>query len=429
MKHFIITLLLVFAGGTTQAAFFDPADLSQAYTYLNQIRDRAGMTGFSQNSQLEAAAFNHANYLADNFMIGHYETEGTPGFTGIQVRERAIFTGYRSLSVSENVSSGDDTGIKSIDSLMSAIYHRFGFLSFDKNEVGIGIGKVLEPSPYNVYVYNMGNVGLNTLCDGPAFSGFGRYYYEVCKPDIKIDATDFENVQEQIQNNNPSIVLWPTDGDNDVPPVFFEESPDPLPDYTVSGYPISIQFNPSVFSDVNVTKFKIYRDSDNLEIQNTRLLTESSDPNKKFSTLEYALFPLERLDWNTAYRAEAEYTTSSGTNLLIWRFKTKGVGVPLYTVKNEGEILSIPSTTSALAVYMVPTASFSEMNRISYRYSGGMTLETDFIDGNTTLKIGLSGRVGDEAAFTLTDATLGGERHFTIKITADAVEPTTIVVV
>ncbi|WP_349647282.1 hypothetical protein [Candidatus Parabeggiatoa sp. HSG14] len=55
-------------------------------------------------------------------------------------------------------------------------------------------------------------------------------------------------------------------------------------------------------------------------------------------------------------------------------------------------------------------------------------METDFIDGNT-LKIGLSGRVGDEAAFTLTDATLGGERHFTIKITADAVEPTTDVMI
>ncbi|MDM8557365.1 CAP domain-containing protein [Candidatus Parabeggiatoa sp. HSG14] len=427
MKYIVLALALI--GGIAQAAVYDPNDLSQAYIYLNQVRSQAGMTGFSQNPQLETSAFNHAKYLADNFTSGHYESEGTPGFTGIKASNRAAFAGYSSLFVSENISdsysnSTDDssTSMESIDDLMSAIYHRFGFLSFDRNEVGIGIGKVFEPNFYGAYVYNMGNIGLNTLCENHIFPGFGTYYSNVCEPDIKIDGTAFKNAQQQVQDNNPNIVLWPTDGDNNVLPAFEEESPDPLPDYSISGYPISIQFNPSVFTDVNVTKFKLYRDTDNLEIVNTRLLTESSDPNGKFSNLEYALFPLDRLDWNTIYRAEAEYTTSSDTNQLVWRFKTRGVGLPLYTVRNEGDIIEIPLTTPALAIYVPPTTRFLQINRISGSGLGISELETDFIDGNT-LRIDLSGRLNGEATFTLTDTALGSERHFTIKITANAVEP------
>ncbi len=425
MKRTFTLLPLVFSVGIAHAGVYDSGDLDQAYFYLNQLRVRAGMTEFSPNLQLEQSAFNHANYLADNLLTGHYESEGTPGFTGVAPKDRTAFAGYRSLAVSENVSSGSADSIDSIDGLMSAIYHRFGFLDLANNEVGIGIGKVSlsDPSAHSVYVYNMGNSGLNALCEGSAFSGFGRYYYNVCEPDININATDFENAQVMVQGNNPNIVLWPADGGSDVPPAFFEESPDPLPDYSVSGYPISIQFNPLTFTDVEVTEFKLYRESDNSEVQPTRLLTESTDPNGKLSALEYALFPLERLEWETAYRVQATYTSSSGADTLRWDFKTRGVGVPLYTVQGNGEVISISPNTSALAVYVPPTARFSNISQVNYRYNSGMTVDTEFVDGNT-LRINLTGNVGQRATFSFS-----GGRSFVVKISADvaeACEPATL---
>jgi hypothetical protein len=322
MKPTITLLFSILIVGIAQAGDFDNEDLDQAYAYLNQIRVRAGMTEFSQNSQLETAAFNHANYLVDNFLTGHSELEETTGFTGVFARDRAVSAGYHSLSVTENISYNKNS-LDSIDDLMAAIYHRFAFLNLVQNEVGVGIAHVSEPNPHSAYVYNLGNSEYNALCEGPAFSGSGKIYYNVCEPDINIDGTKYEEVKETAQGNNPNIVLWPADGDDDVPPVFFEENPDPLPDYEVSGYPISIQFNPLTFTeDVEVTEFKLYRDQDNSEIQPTRLLTKSTDPNERFSALEYVLFPLERLDRDTAYRVEAKYTDNSETETLKWHFRT-----------------------------------------------------------------------------------------------------------
>ena len=107
MKYTTPLLLLVFIVGIAPAGVYEPDDLNQAYAYLNQIRVKAGMLEFLPNSQLETAAFNHANYLADNSIVGHYESEGTPGFTGVKWSDRAAFAGYRSLAVSENVSGGN----------------------------------------------------------------------------------------------------------------------------------------------------------------------------------------------------------------------------------------------------------------------------------------------------------------------------------
>jgi hypothetical protein len=407
----LICLFLLLTA-TAHAGVFDNQDLEQAYSYLNTLRQRAGMTPFSTNSQLQQSAVNHANYLTDNSLTGHGESNGDSGFTGTSASERAIFAGYHSLIVGENVSAGNADSKDSIDKLMGAIYHRFGFLDFVHNEIGIGIAKtsLTDSQALSNYVYNMGNSQYNTLCQGKSFTGTGSYYVKVCQPDIQIEASAFANVEMTMQGNNPNIVLWPADGDKTIPPAFFEESPDPLPDYSVSGYPISIQFNPLAFQNVQVADFKLYRESDNKEIQPTRLLTQNTDPNSKLSALDYVLFPLQRLEWNTAYRAEAKYIIPTKTENLVWRFQTQDLGVPVYTVQGKGEVLSIPVNIPKFAVYVPPTDSFATIGGISYRYQSKMTIEPSFADSNTLL-ISLSGNVGQEANFTI-----GGERTFTVKI-------------
>lgn len=416
MKRTIALLFLLLAT-EAYSATSDPAEVSQAYAYLNQLRVRAGLTAFSKNPQLEKAATNHANYLADNAIEGHFETQGTPGFTGVEPKDRTSYAGYRSLTVSENVSSGNSDSLDSIDGLMSAIYHRLGFLDLVNNEVGIGSGRVSQPNPFSAYVYNMGNSGYNTLCQGPAFSGVGSYYYAVCQPNINIEGKAFDNVTHQAQGNNPKIVQWPVAGDQDVLPVFYEESPDPLPDYSVSGYPISLQFNPLSFTKVNVTQFKLYRDQDSTEVTPTRLLNQTTDPNKKLSGLEFALFPLVRLEWNTAYRVEAKYIDDAGKeNALTWRFKTRSLGVPYFTVTGSGEELSVPPTAT-FAVYVPPTSSSPTIGQINYSFSGGLNIQSSFKDGNTLL-ITLSGKDGQKAQFTFS-----GGRTFKLNVSAIASLP------
>jgi uncharacterized protein YkwD len=120
MIYFQFPLLfsLLLAVEIALAGVFEHQSLEQAYAYLNQIRASANLTEFSPNPQLEIAAFNHANYLVDNFITGNYEVPGTFGFTGISPKDRTINAGYRSLSVSENVSTGNANSIDSIDRLM-----------------------------------------------------------------------------------------------------------------------------------------------------------------------------------------------------------------------------------------------------------------------------------------------------------------------
>jgi hypothetical protein len=421
MKRTITLVFLVVAVEIVQAGVgvFEPSDLESTYGYLNKLRVRAGMTEFSSSPELETAAFNHANYLVDNFQAGHYESEGIAGFTGVYPKDRALSAGYHTIIVSENVASDYADSIKSIDGLMSAIYHRLAFLDFVNNEIGVGIAKASleEPNSHSAYVYNMGNSEYNALCEGPTFSGIASYYPGVCKrADMNIDAIAFDNVKIRAREHNPNIVVWPAKDDYDVPPVFFEELPDPLPDYSVSGYPISVQFNPLIFTEVNVTQFKLYRVQDNHEVQPTRLLNANTDPNKRLSNLQYVLFPLERLEWNTAYRVEVEYTTDSCTEALTWHFKTRSLGVPVFTVQGEGEEILISPHTSDFAIYVPPTADFPNMGSSNYQFYPGTVVETAFEDGNT-LRINLSGNINQTVSFSLS-----GERHFVVKISEEGIE-------
>ena len=88
---------MILAIKIASAGVFDPSDLGQAYTYLNQLRARAGLTEFLHNPQLEIAALNHANYLANNIMTGHNESQGLFGFTGVSPKDRVVYSGYSYL--------------------------------------------------------------------------------------------------------------------------------------------------------------------------------------------------------------------------------------------------------------------------------------------------------------------------------------------
>lgn len=420
----IILWVLIYCN-TVEAQSYQPQDLTEGYDYLNQVRQQTGMITLEKNAQLQTAAMNHAQYLTMNQTRGHDEVDFLTGFTGEKAVNRALNVGYQSRRVSENVIVGATRSQQSIDKLMSAIYHRFGFLDFQISNVGIGIDERNHGDfQYSAYVYNMGNSELNALCSQP---GANRGYTDCANENTLIAPTAYDQALAAIEGNNPYRVLWPIHNAKNISPFFSEESPDPLPDYQISGYPVSLQFNPLVYEDVQVTRFELYQDGNDQRLTNTRQLNAETDPNDKFSSLEYALFPLDRLLWNTRYRAEVDYTAnnvvedSSETKTIKWEFVTQNPGIPMFTVQGQGETLVVPPNQS-FGVFIPPTEDYLRIT--GYQWQGrGITrpyLTVNAIDNNT-LQLQATGSNDSEIKVILANSDL----TFNLEIQDSATLPST----
>ncbi|MGV6810366.1 MAG: CAP domain-containing protein [bacterium] len=134
---------------------------------LNKYRETLSMIPLQENESLGAAAANHAYYLSElgannvkTFEDAHEEKAGKIGFTGKSVAQRAMYAGYPHQATLENISLGTRDAKSSIDLLLSGIYHRFGFLTFDKDEIGFA-------EKNNIYVYNLGRSDLSETCVNP----------------------------------------------------------------------------------------------------------------------------------------------------------------------------------------------------------------------------------------------------------------------
>ncbi|ACM93721.1 putative lipoprotein [Nautilia profundicola AmH] len=393
---FFIALLSFWGcGGGSSESVIEDNTSSDTYLYeldyLNFLRNKAGMISLKANNNLIIAAENHAYYLYVNNATGHEEEEGKKGFTGQWPSDRVVYAGFLSKDVSENVSVGQENYMDSIDNLFSAIYHRFGFLNTTIDLIGIGIES-------KDYVYDMGNSILNTLCSHQNDVN-GAYYLNVCADDdIVIDADDYNDAKNNFRKQNPDIIIWPYNNAIDMLPVFYNETPDPLPDYNVSGYPISIQFNEYYFNEDNITlkTFKLYDQNGN-EVTNTRLLDKNNDPNDKFDEYEFALFPLERLEWNETYNVNAVYEYNGNDYNLSWSFKTKELPYPYFRITTDDETIYVDSNKT-FAYYFVPDDGNDLIKSYGYTYPAGDKVESGFIDYNT-LWIRVIGKSGDEFNF------------------------------
>lgn len=369
------SLFLAYAG-CTQAPVEGGADNSveQAYLYLDSIRVKAGMTEFTRNNALQLSSANHAQYLDYHSAVSHNETMGLPYATGVNPHNRAVYAGYPSLYVGENLAT-DESYLSAIDNLMSAIYHRFGFLSFIYDEVGTGYAG-------NVFVFNMGNTYLRDRCLGASYSGPGLVYTGLCNPDISVLVTDYDSALASVQNQQPGIVTWPPDGSTGTSPVFYEEIPDPLPAQSVSGYPASIQFNPAVHSTVTMQSFTLVDNSTPASVPAVVVMHQGNDPNSKFSGLEFAFFPQDRLKWNTNYTATFQYAEGAD---VVWSFTTKNLGMTVYTVSASPQTINVSSSKKKFAVYVPPTVAQPSMGSIQYSYPAGMNIGVNFEDQNTLI--------------------------------------------
>ena len=373
----------------------------EAFEYVNYLRQKAGMISLTYNTILAASAKNHAQYLIiNNFVPGHYEAPGYTGFTGEWPVDRALYAGYNSKHVLENLSAGDEDYKGSVEGLFSAIYHRLGFLDLTIDEIGVGAYEDPAYAYKAVFVYNMGNTFLNTLCMQPEKPINGAYYYDVCRDATKkIAAENYEEAINTIERQNPSFIIWPPNDFNDTTPVFYEESPDPLPNYSVTGYPVSIQFNPYYYneSDIKLIDFQIM-DEDGQRLD-AEIMNKENDPNHHFTGLDFAIFPIKRLDWGKKYHVEARFIIKGAEKVFSWDFMTRTLPYPYYKITTGSTTLHIlPDTPYAL--YFEPQDPNDKFNGYSYSASSKVQLEMKFIDLNT-LYIKASGNIDENIIINL----------------------------
>jgi hypothetical protein len=93
----------------------------------NELRAAIGAPAVRSDDRVTAAAQKHAEYLARAGAIGHEETEGQPGFTGVTVRDRLAAQGYTGATASE-VAASSDSGTEDVRFLWDLPYHRLGLM-------------------------------------------------------------------------------------------------------------------------------------------------------------------------------------------------------------------------------------------------------------------------------------------------------------
>jgi len=350
----------------------------KALEYLNYLRTNSGLIPLKENRYLKSAAKNHANYLIRNSLIGHSEEESNVGFTGKFGSNRAIFAGYKTSMIIENISNNNFSAKESIDGLMSAIYHRFGFLDFNIDEIGIGISQNVNNRYESAFVYDMGSFNLENLCKrGVDKQNFKTYVEGICdNKSIRVDGELFTKTLNSNRLKNSKVVIYPFDGQTDIPPAFYDELPDPLPEYSVSGFPISISFNEAFFKNIKLLEFKLFKGD--IEITKTKVYSKDSDPNGRLKKGEFALFPLKRLDWNSKYRVKVKYLANGKIYKKVWYFKTKNFKNKFYCVTNVNSRFTITQGVPSI-FYFPPTSKTDIFGDLKYP----SFLDIEFIDKNT----------------------------------------------
>ena len=372
--------------------------LARGYEHLADIRRAAGLLPLARQPALELAARDHAAYLAEHRTTSHEQSRGRRGFTGETPSDRALARGYRG-SASENVSYGHPDLGASIDGLMAAIYHRLNFLDFERDEIGIA---ACREEGSEAYAYSLGATGLAALCARPARTTTGSFVRGLCAKDRRLlAARDVDEWRAVVTNRSPDVVVWPPPGEI-VAPAFFEEIPDPLPDRSVSGYPVSFQAHPGRFERLVVEHFELTSSGD-AAVGPLRTLDVETDPHGKLSTREWVVFPLQRLAWDTDYRVEAVVRVDGERRAFDWSFRTAAP---------DGELLELDQRMPyhviepgvQYAIYAPPPTFHRLADGVSWRYPAGVELETRFQDGNT-LVLTVHGRACAPIELRLEDGT------------------------
>jgi uncharacterized protein YkwD len=257
--------------------------------WINYRRSQIGLPALTENPQIDIAAQGHSDYQRINNTVTHVQTPGKQGYTGAQLQDRMAAAGYTisgENAIGEVIAaSTGGTGFSMVDQLVTAIYHRF--VMFEPVFKEIGTGSAVTSANYAYFT-----------ADFAANNGFG--------PGI----------------TKGTIAVWPFNGQTGVPTSFnsdFEE-PDPVPNQSTVGYPISVHAN--LTSTLTVQSFTVHVHGSNASLT-TRLLSKATDPNMSTNTSAAAIIPLSTLAGGTTYDVDFTGTLDGAAITKSWSFTTQ----------------------------------------------------------------------------------------------------------
>lgn len=288
------------SGGTTSLATSTPAgQLTQepgaplvsnniatdGYNWFNFRRSQTGLSTLSRNGLIDNAAQGHSAYLNTNNTVAHEQVLGKSGFTGVKLGDRLAKSGYVVTSLQGEVIAGaaNTSGFYLAEELITAIYHRF--VIFEPLFKEGGAGAAVNTSGYAYFTTDLaGNSSY-----GPGLPA-GQLVTYPFSGQLKV-ATSFSS-------NN--------------------ESPDPVPNQDIVGYPISVHANYG--SLVSVTAFSVRQRGSTTDLA-VRLLKSDNDAHTPVSAA--AIIPLASLNANTAYDVSFIGKVNGTDVTRTWSFTTR----------------------------------------------------------------------------------------------------------
>ncbi|WP_179136183.1 stalk domain-containing protein [Paenibacillus sp. 32352] len=121
-------------------------DVVDALDYINDIRQKAGLSVVKLNPFLAKAAENHANYLVINSgslgqASAHSEDATKKGYTGVKARDRVTAVGagttFKSHIFNEGIYHDTTTLTGAIDSFLAMAYHRDSLIDPNLEQIGL----------------------------------------------------------------------------------------------------------------------------------------------------------------------------------------------------------------------------------------------------------------------------------------------------
>ena len=304
----------------------------KALTLVNEARSKNGLLQLKHYPVLDQITNKHNEYMIINKTCDHYERSDQLYFFGVSPSDRLKTAKYPIKQISENISCSDSGLWKhSVSGLMGAIYHRFGFLDFNVNEIGFSHnrGYKMDSTGMHKFSYLMGNSYMRKMCSSKNESNqngidFNRFYQNICmNEDIKIKESEYNTTKNVLLKDGPKIVVYPWNEQTNVYPAFLDnEKPDPTPTLKLSGSPISVQFNPFYFKmPVKIISFAL--EDETGQPISVWQLDNLTDVNNKITKFEFAWFPLAPLKWGTQYKATLEYESEEKIKIKKWTFSTE----------------------------------------------------------------------------------------------------------
>lgn len=318
-----------------------------ALRQVNLRRTQIGLPALTPNAQIATAAAGHSAYLAAHDLTGHYQNAGQypAGFTGATAGERLTAAGYPWRLYGEVIGFGPATGAVGVETLIEAIYHRFGLFDPGVDEAGVG---VVDDHPH---------------------------YGKVLTIDL--------GSQQAPATGSPAgwVGTYPYDGQTGVQIDFHSdrESPDPMPGVDRVGYPVSIHLGYG--KRLKVDAFTLAMEG-GANVPAT-LLSATTDAHVPISAA--AIIPRSPLTPGRTYRASFSGSADGLPFTQTWRFTAAPQAAVSFSPANPCVIIGATRPIYILGA-AVTELSYSEAVRVVFTAADQLAV-TGVAAGTATITV------------------------------------------